>query len=250
MGALRTVKRCIAVAVCALALVSSVIGLWHVCISYGLMSPLIALGVLAVFDGSALVFGLTVALLPRAWGAWVGVAVCALLSAGAQAAAAPLEAGWWRLLHGAPALGAIWALHNAVKPEKATRRRNAAPVRKADTRSKGAGIEAADAGLVTTASPGPLAVEPSHDASVIRLDGARRLGERYPPTASKPAGTAPSLSPEAMATRVRPLLGSDEPSQRRVWDLCKSIDPAWSQRNGRAVAALLKVEKEETGTGS
>lgn len=237
---MKTFLKILAGAVCALALASSVYGLWHVSIELAKMPIVVALGVVAVFDGSALVFGLKVAVNPKATAAWVGVISTAALSATAQVLAAPVAAEWWRLLHGAPAMGAIWALHNAVKDEKPTKRR---PTRKADARSKGAGPEAAGVDPGATAPTGSLADESERNASVLQLDAARREGDRHPVQ-----GAGLPTTPEQMASRVRLLLGESEPSQRRVWDLCKSIDPAWTQRDGRAVAAILKDENQDTGT--
>ena len=236
----RRIGQWVAYVVCSLTLAGSAYGLWHVCIDKAKMPVLIAVAVMAAFDGSALVFGLKVAEHPKAGAAWAGVVLCAALSAVAQVLAADPSAHDWRYLHGAPAIAAIWSLHNAVKDEKPTKRR---PTRKADARSKGAGPEAAGVDPGATAPTGSLADESERNASVLQLDAARREGDRHPVQ-----GAGLPISAEQMALRVRLLLGESEPSQRRVWDLCKSIDPTWTQRDGRAVAAILKDQNQDTGT--
>lgn len=242
---MKTIEKVVAWAVCVLSLASSVVGLWHVCIELAKMPELIAAGTIAAFDGSALVFGLKVARNPKEAIAWVGVIACASLSAAAQILAAPPDAGYWGVLHGAVAIGAIWTLHNAVKEDKPPKRGRASKDGVSRTRSKGAGGEATGVGLRTTAFAGPLAAESEHDASVLQLDVARREGDRR--ASGHDAGPPiPRTVPE-MADRVAPLLGEADPSQRRVWDLCKSIDPGWTQADGRAVSALLKQRKEKTG---
>lgn len=241
-----SVDRGLALGVCALSLAGSIYGLWHVCIELAKMPEIIAVAVIAAFDGSAIVFGRKVAADPKAVTAWGGVILCAALSAAAQILAAPAAAGDWRFLHGAPAIAAIWTLHNAVKEAKPPKRGRTGQAggKRQDTRSKGAGSEATGAGPQATAPAGPPAVEPSHDASVIRLHTAGREGERR---ASGHDAAPPNHTVESMADAVAPLLGEANPSQRRVWDLCKSIDPGWTQANGRAVSAELQARRERTG---
>lgn len=212
---MRTVVRVLASVLCALTLAGSVYGLWHVCIDLAKMPDLIAVAVIAGFDGSALVFGLKVAQNPKEAGAWAGVVLCAALSSVAQILAAPPEAGPWRLLHGAPAVTAIWTLHNAVKQDEPSKKK---PKPKKTPKDRSAGNEAGAPSVTPPASPPPPAVtgvraEPGAPNPVVALDSARRKGPRRAP--GRVAAPLSEADRRLVDAAVNALLDRGEGATRR-----------------------------------
>lgn len=111
---MRRLRVALAWIVAGIVLSASVTGLWHVATEKAAMAPLAAASVVAAFDVTAIIVGLRVVEQPRRWSAWGMLIAMAALSATAQIMAAPTTLEWWRMLHGAPAVAAIWTLHGAV----------------------------------------------------------------------------------------------------------------------------------------
>jgi hypothetical protein len=230
---MRTARIVLAWAVAAVTMVASVTGLWHVASDVAQMGVLGSVAIVAGFDVTAIIAGMRVVEHPRRWSAWALLAAMAAASAAAQIVAAPETLGWWRLLHGAPPVAAIWTLHGAVA-EGRTEEKG----KKKSKKGSGARRNAA-ASAPSAAAPAP--------PSVARLDDARRRGAR------RSTGTdAPRLSP-ADTERVRraadALLAEGVPATRRDIERVLGVGNRVAGRLLPEVKAAM-VERKKANSGS
>lgn len=233
---MRAARVVLAWAVAAITLASSVTGLWHVAHDVAKMGELGAAAIVAGFDVTAIIAGMRVVEDARRWSAWGLLAAVAAASAAAQIVAAPVELEWWRLLHGASPVIAIWTLHGAVGETPRHDAGTAKSDKKADNKTNNRGgrkgaapttpkptgdVAAAGSRSATAPTGGARAGDVGHVTPVTDITTRRTGGRPAPPQASPPSDAQQA---RAVADHLARQQVNASRASRRQWEAaCKEV---------------------------